>query len=96
MIRLAKGNIKFILLVLLAIYSASYFYDEVTLGGLPTVGYIFFNLPLGIILICLAVHLYKKVMTWQKVVVVVAILISVFVLIPPYILKVVLWRYPLL
>lgn len=84
---LAKNRLKFILLVLLIIYSASYFYDEVTIGGVPTGGWVFFNLPLGFGQLLFAMYVLKKSTKWWQIIPVVGIIIAVLVLIPPYLLK---------
>lgn len=87
MMCIVKDNLKFVLLVLLVIYSISYLYDEITLGGLPTVGWIFFNLPLGFGQLLFAMYVLKKSTKWRKIIPIVGIIISVLVLIPPYLLK---------
>ena len=85
--RLAKGSLKFSLLTLLVIYSASYFYDEVTIGGLPTGGWVFFNLPLGFGQLLFAIYVLKRSTKWWKAIPIAGIIIAVLILIPPYLLK---------
>ena len=81
-----KQYLKLSLLLILTIYSVIYVYAEINIGGVPTGGYILFNLPLGVVQLLLAIYLFKTKANWLRVISIIGAIVAGLVLTPPFLL----------
>ncbi len=80
---MTKNDLKFLILILLIIYSIFYIYDEVSLGGATFGLHMFFNIPLGLLQLLFAKYLLKNSQNkLQKFICILGIIIAILVLIP--------------
>jgi len=57
--------------------------DEIVIRGVNTGGYVFFNLPLGALLLLLSVYIFKADSVWEQILAAVGGLIAIAVMLPP-------------
>jgi hypothetical protein len=78
--------LKLLLLIVLSWYLGDGVYFELLHGGSNTGFYLFFNLPMGLLLLFLSINIFIKAPVWQKAFAIGGMIVAVFVFLPPSIL----------